>query len=112
MIREDTDFKSLKSPFIDKLIETQTILLPDLNIILINVYRPFGDKDIFLKKLLEHILEVKKTEPHMDIVMVGDFNIDLLQDNDHGDKLIEHTVIAGFIQQVTCLLYTSPSPRD
>ena len=43
-------------------------------------------------------MEVKKTEPHMDIVMVGDFNIDLLQDNDHRDKLIEHTVAAGFIQ--------------
>ena len=59
-IREDTDYESLKSPFIDKLIETQTILLPDLNLIIINVYRPFRDKDIFLKKLLEHILEVKK----------------------------------------------------
>ena len=59
-VREDTNYESLKSPFIDKLIETQTVLLPDLNIILINVYRPFGDKDIFIKKLLEHILEVKK----------------------------------------------------
>ena len=111
-IREDTDFESIKSPFVDKLIETQTILLPDLNIILINVYRPFGDKDIFLKRFLEHILEVKKTEPHMDIVIVGDLNIDLLQDNEHRDKLIEHTVSAGFIQQVTLPTRTTTSSKS
>ena len=107
-----SDFESLKSPFVDKLIETQTILLPDLNIILINVYRPFGDKDIFLKRFLEHILEVKKTEPHMDIVIVGDLNIDLLQDNEHRDKLIEHTVSAGFIQQVTLPTRTTTSSKS
>ena len=33
--------------------------------------------------------------------MVGDFNIDLLQDNNNRDKLIDSTVQLGFIQQVT-----------
>ena len=35
----------------------------------------------------------------MDIVMAGDFNIDLLQDNNRGDKLIENMVSAGLIQR-------------
>ena len=48
----------------------------------------------------------------MDIVMVGDFNIDLLQDNDHRDKLIEHTVIAGFIQQVTLPTRTTATSKS
>ena len=46
-IKSDTDFESLPSLFIDKKIETQTIVLPDLHIIIVNVYRPFGDKDLF-----------------------------------------------------------------
>ena len=37
----------------------------------------------------------------MDILMVGDFNIDLFQDNCNRDKLIDSMVQLGFIQQVT-----------
>ena len=43
-IRKDTDFESLKSPFIDKHIETQTVVLPDLHIIIVNVYGPSGTR--------------------------------------------------------------------
>ena len=39
-IREDIDFEIIKSPFKDKTIETLTMLLPDLDIIIINAYRP------------------------------------------------------------------------
>ena len=44
-----------KTPFIEKLIETQTILLPDLQLCIVNVYWPFGDKDLFLTKLSAHV---------------------------------------------------------
>ena len=57
-VKDDTDFEVIDSPFIEKLIETQTILLPDLNICIVNVYRPFGDKDMFTKKLAAHIEKV------------------------------------------------------
>ena len=90
----------LKSPFTEKLIETQTILLPDHHICIINVYQPFGKKDIFQKKLVEHLEDLQKKEKNMDILMVDDFNIDLLQDNSNRDKLIDSTVQLGFIQQV------------
>ena len=95
------DYEVIESPFVEKLIETQTIILPDLNICIINVYRPFGEKDLFTNKLVDHISKVRDAEPTADIIVVGDFNIDLLQDNNSRDKLIESTVQLEFIQQVT-----------
>ena len=100
-VKDDTDFEVIDSPFIEKLIETQTILLPDLNICIVNVYRPFGDKDLFTKKLAAHIEQVMEDEKNMDFIIAGDFNIDLLQDNDSRDKLIDTTVQMGFMQQIT-----------
>ena len=54
-VTEGTYFEVIKSPFIDKLIETQTILLPDLQLCIVNVYRHVRDKDLFLAKLSAHV---------------------------------------------------------
>ena len=99
-VRNGTDFEVLKSPFIEKLIETQTIILPDLNLCIINVYRPFGDKDLFLNKLTAHVEGILDKEKDVDIVMVGDINIDL-SDNSNKEKLLDATIQLGFLQQVT-----------
>ena len=60
-VSDQIDYEVLKSPFAEKLIETQTIPLPDHHICIVNVYRPFGDKDIFNKKIVEH-LDLQKRE--------------------------------------------------
>ena len=100
-VTEGTDFEVIKSPFIEKLIETQPILLPDLQLCIINVYRPFGDKDLFLTKLSAHVEHLLQEEKDTDIIIVGDINIDLLSDNTHSEKLLDSTIHMGFLQQVT-----------
>ena len=129
-VREDINFETITSPFVEKTIETLTILLPDLEIIVINVYRPFKDRDAFMEQLTSHVSSLKDKYPKHDIICSGDFNIDLMKQNNQSESLIEEMISLGFIQQVTqatrqcdntsslidhvytCLLYTSPSPRD
>ena len=48
---------------------------------------------------MEHLENVQKKEKNMDILMVGEFNINLLQDNSNRDKLIDTIVQLGCIQQ-------------
>ena len=100
-VRNGTDFEVIDSPFIEKLIETQTILLPDLNLCIINVYRPFGDKDMFINKITTHVEGILEREKDTDIVMVGDINIDLLSDSSNREKLLDATIQLGLLQQVT-----------
>ena len=66
-----------------------------------NVYRPFGDKDLFLTKLSAHVENLLQEEKDTDIIIVGDINIDLLNDNIHSEKLLDITIQMGFLQQVT-----------
>ena len=48
-VREDIDSETITSPFVENTIETLTILLPDLEIIIVIVYRPFKDRDAFME---------------------------------------------------------------
>ena len=100
-VTEGTDFEVIKSPFIEKLIETQTILLPDLQLCIVNVYRPFGDKEMFITKLSAHVEHLLQEEKDIDVMIVGDISIDLLSDSTYSEKLIGITIQMGFLQQVT-----------
>ena len=51
-VREDIDLETITSPFGEKVIETLTILLPDLDMVIVNVYHPFLDRDTFMEKLI------------------------------------------------------------
>ena len=99
-VREDTDFELIISPFVEKTIETLTILLPDLEMIIVNVYRPFKDRDTFMEKLTAHVSELRNKYPKHDIICLGDFNIDLMKQNNQSECLIEEMISLGFIQQV------------
>ena len=100
-IRADTDYEVIKSPFKAKEIETQTLLLPDLDMIVINVYRPFGDKDTFISTLMSHLDKLIKEYPSVNIMMMGDFNLNLSNRTEHTETFIEDTINRGFLQQVT-----------
>jgi len=100
-VREDLDYEMMQSPFIEKTIETQTILLTDKNLIIINVYRPFGDLELFFEHIFAHLARLKIEEPNCEVVMTGDFNIDLLKTTKASQKLLEDTVLHSFIQRVT-----------
>ena len=100
-IRDDIDFEIIKSPFKDKTIETLTMLLPDLEVIIINAYRPFLDKNAFLDQIIAFIAELKDKYPKHDIICAGDFNVDLTKQSNYSETLIEQMISHGFIQQVT-----------
>ena len=59
-VQSNLDFNIINSPFIDKTIECQTILLPKQKIAIINKYCPFMDTEKCLEKLDNHITGVIK----------------------------------------------------
>ena len=69
--------------------------------IIINVYRPFLDKNAFLDQIIAFIAELKDNYPKHDIVCAGDFNVDLTKQSNFSETLIEQMISHGFIQQVT-----------
>ena len=73
---------------------------------------PSGIKTYSIKKIVEHVEDLPKREKNMDILMVGDFNIDLLQDNNNRDKLIDSTVQLGFTQQVTLPTHVTDTSKS
>ena len=61
--RSDIDYETLPYPFMEKIVETLIILLPDQNTIIINVYRPFLDKNTFLEQITSYITELRGKYP-------------------------------------------------
>jgi exonuclease III len=100
-IRKDLDFEVITSPFTEKEIETLTIHIPTLYILLINVYRPFGNYDNFIAELISHISDCKRKFTHSDILVAGDFNVNLEKQDRISNDLIDTMSLSGFIQQVT-----------
>ena len=74
----------MKSPFIEKV---KTIHLTEANMIIVNVYRPFGNIDTFFENLIQHIINLTKEEPLADILLMGDFNIDLMRTTKSSERL-------------------------
>ena len=95
-IRADTDYEVIKSPFISKEIETLTLLLPDLDLIIINVYRPFGDRNTFSESLMSHVDNMISSHNSKNIIMLGDFNLDLTNRTEQTENFIDETISRVF----------------
>ena len=54
-----------------------------------NVYRPFGDLNTFFETLEKTLEDITLSFPNSDIVMVGDFNIDLNKSSSAANRIIE-----------------------
>ena len=104
----DIDFEKIKSPFIEKVIETQTIHLTEVNMIIVNVYRPFGNIDTFFENLIQHIINLTKEEPFADILLMGD----LMRTTKSSERLVEDTIFHGFIQRVTMPTRTTDNTKS
>ena len=100
-VRNNIEYDVVYSPFIQKQIETATIKLPKHNMLIVNIYRPFGDINLFLSETSKHIKSLRSDFPHYNICAVGDFNINLLSDTVDSRSLIEDFTLEGFIQTVT-----------
>ena len=71
------DFMTVKSPFKDNDIESCCIRIPAEWLIKTNVYRPFGDKNIFQEDLYKQIRAMKAEFRGHKHILVGDVNYDL-----------------------------------
>ena len=111
-VRDDIDFETFKSPFETKEIETQTVLLPGHNLAIINVYRPFGDKNTFIAKCMGHIDSIIAKYPGIQLTVAGDFNLDLSNPDEFTETLIEQTIARGMLQQVTNFTRTTDKCRS
>ena len=100
-IRSDLDYNVIRMTSIARTCEMQAISLNDKNISIINVYRPFGDMSIFISTLESNILAAKAKYPSNDIIMVGDFNVNLQKSSCNTDNLLDITMDLGLIQHVT-----------
>ena len=95
------DFMTVKSPFKDKDIESCCIRIPAERLIITNVYRPFGDKNIFQEDLYKHVKAMKAEFRGHKHILVGDFNYDLNKLEGAGESLFEMFTNEGFHQSVT-----------
>ena len=100
-VSKSLDFETIKVPWHERVCEMQAINIPGKNLIIVNVYRPFGDINIFFE-LLENALDhISNSFPKSDLIMVGDFNIDLIKSSTQANRLIELTLLHNCLQQVT-----------
>ena len=100
-IRNDIDFDIIPARTEERHCEMQSIVISDLKICIINVYRPLGDIGIFFNTLESNLEEICSKFPTHTIIMVGDFNIDLAKSSMNTNTLIETTLGFQLIQQVT-----------
>ena len=71
-VKDSIAFTEIKSPFVERDIETIAISLPAFKLSVINVYRGFGNVEAAVVKLTDFIEGIKTGE---DKAIVGDFNI-------------------------------------
>ena len=100
-IWNDYDYEVLETITIDRTCEIQAIYLPSRNVIIINVYRPFGDISTFLQNLEQNLVQIRTKLPSSDVVMVGDFNINLSTSSVNTNRIINLAMDNDMLQYVT-----------
>ena len=100
-ISENITYDNLKVKFQDRHCEMQAVYLPNKNTIILNVYRPFGDLNILFKMLEETLEQFAVSHPNSDLIIVGDFNIDLQRSSSFTNRLIKLTILHDLVQHVT-----------
>ena len=100
-IREDTNFTQIKSPFIEKEIDPLAIRIPSHNLILINVYQGFGDVKKAVENLSSFIDGLVETNKKSDLMIVGDFNVDLAAVTTKSELLIQEMAARNLNQLIT-----------
>ena len=100
-IKDSVKYAKIKSPFEEKELETISIALPDIKVVIINVYRGFGDVQVATDKLTKHIDDATSSYKGYEMVIVGDLNVDLLRPNKDSDFLTDQMQDRSFRQMIT-----------
>ena len=94
-VKDSIAFTEIKSPSVEKDIETIAISFPAFKLSIIDVYRAFGNAEAAITKLTDFIDTVKNGD---DKAIVGNFNIDLITDSKDSDILTTAMADRGFRQ--------------
>jgi hypothetical protein len=87
-IREDIKHEVIETNFEPREFEVQSVYLEQLNSVIINVYKPpTTPTKNFLDKLTLLIKKIKNTHKEAKIIAGGDYNIDVLKDNNNKQEL-------------------------
>ena len=94
-VKDSIAFTEIKSPFVEKEMETIEISLPAFKLSIINVYRGFGNVEAAITKLTDFADSIKTGQ---DKAIVGNFHIDLLTDSKDSDFFTTAMADRGFKQ--------------
>ena len=100
-VRNDYDYETVETTSIDRICEVQAIYLPSRNVTIVNVYRPFGDIHTFFHNLEKNLDLIRTKLPSSDVVMVGDFNIDLSTSSVNTNRIVNLAMDNDMLQYVT-----------
>ena len=101
-IRDDLLYEEIQSPFKEKILETQGIKLTlnKKNIFIINCYLCFQEKEKCVKELTDFIHKYSKTNKIDNIVLTGDFNIDLSLQTNISSYLLDKMASIGILNTI------------
>ena len=100
-IKDSVKYAKIKAPFGEKEIETISIVLPDIKVIVTHIYRGFGDVHVATDKLTTHIDDAINSYKGYELVVVGDFNVDLLKPSKDSDILTDSLQDRSLRQMIT-----------
>ena len=101
-IKNGTDYEEIKHSTSVGNYEAHTVKLPKLGIIVTNIYRPPGDQTTFFNYLEENLKKIsEKTTKSEDMIITGDFNIDLTQQTRQSNNLLSSMLELDLTQRIT-----------
>jgi hypothetical protein len=101
-IKNDIDYEEIKEKNEVGIHEANTVRLTKLNIMITNIYRPPGDQTKFFEYLEDNLTKKEETKkPREDVIITGDFNIDLSQHTRQANILLSTTLEHDLTQRVT-----------
>jgi hypothetical protein len=95
--RERKDIVTLSLEYI---IECSSIEIPELNVILICVYRPNREIETFYNRLEKVLDRIRTKAQNRHIIIGGDFNIDMLHKNKLSRRLSDNMLALNLVQIV------------
>ena len=103
-VKDCIAFETIKTPFLEKVIETIGIFIPEIHVTIINVYRGFVEYEKGMEKLM-NVIDSRNSKG--DVLVMGDFNVDMMRDTREKDRLEADMISNGLRQLVTTATRTT-----
>jgi exonuclease III len=99
-VKDNIDYEIIKTKFMPKHLETVAVHLIEHKLIICNVYRPPGDIRKSTDSLEQVIADIQQLKGR-DVILTGDFNVDLMNESIQANRLLNCTLQNDLIQLIT-----------